>query len=275
MLNYIKKSLRRKRARKITSEYPAKVSTYFLEKDGKTEFANWENPLIRPIELRQENIDFFRQFVKEGDLVIDIGANIGDTTVPMGIAAGASGLTLGFDPNPYVFKILEVNASLNKDKSNIIPFLLAITKEEEEFYFISSEASFGNGGLSKEKKSMHGKYVYPGKVKGVNLINFLNKNYSSWLPKLSFIKIDAEGYDKEIIKSISDLISEFKPVIVAESFGKNSKEEKMELFESVAAHGYKLKYFYDFDIHTKTSNIETSSELAKWKETVNFYALPV
>ena len=52
-------------------------------------------------------VDFYKKCIKKGDFVIDIGANVGDTTVPMAIAAGAEGLTLGFDPNPYVYKILE------------------------------------------------------------------------------------------------------------------------------------------------------------------------
>ncbi len=116
MLNYIKSSLARKKARRVTQEYPPKVETFDIGKYGKIEFANWSNPLVSQIKIDSEMIEFFNQFIKEGDLAIDIGANIGDTTVPMAVCSGKTGLTVGFDPNPMVLKILEKNASLNSDK---------------------------------------------------------------------------------------------------------------------------------------------------------------
>lgn len=274
MINYIKKALVRKKARRVTAIYPYRIDTFNLESDGLIEFANWENPLIEPKDVSQSQVDFFRKFIQKGDLVIDIGANIGDTTVPMAIAAGKEGLSLGFDPNPYVFTILEANAKLNKDKTNIFPVLNAISTKEEEFYFISSEATFANGGISPTKESIHGKFICPDKIKGVNLLDYLKKNHKDQLGKLSFIKIDTEGYDKEILKSIADLIKEYKPNLVAESFGKSSNEAKEELFKVISMHGYRLFYFEDFAMEAKTQEIKTAQEMTLWKKTMNIYAIP-
>lgn len=274
MIKYLKESFRRKVARRVTKEYPHSVIRFELEKDGIIEFAKWENPLASPVSISQSDIDFFRQFVKEGDFIIDIGANIGDTTVPMAIAAGKEGLTLGFDPNPYVYKILEANAGLNREKSNIVPVCSAISTEEEEFYFISSEASFANGGISPTRESIHGRFIYPEKVKGVNLFSYLKENHKDQLDKFSFIKIDTEGYDKEIIRSVADLIKAYKPVIVAESFGKSSDQAKMELYELISMHGYTLFYFEDFTQGTKTVEIKTPEQMCDWQNTINIYAIP-
>lgn len=275
MFDYFKKSYQRKLARRVTKEYPPIIEKVNLEKEGTIDFANWSNPLVAPFTLTQPGVDFFRKFIKEGDLAIDIGANIGDTTVPMALAAGKSGVALGFDPNPYVFKILEANAALNKDKTNIVPQPYAISKEEDEFYFISSEASFGNGGISSTQESIHGKFVHPQKIKGIDLTQFLKREYPDRLNKFSFVKIDTEGYDKEIIKSIRDLIQKYKPVIVAESFGASSDDAKMELFEVIHRDGYKIFYFEDFDINAKTIEINRKEEMPQWKETINIYAIPV
>jgi FkbM family methyltransferase len=274
MIKYFKESFKRKVARRITKEYPFSILRFELEQEGIVEFANWENPLVSPVSISQSDIDFFRKFIKEGDFIIDIGANIGDTTVPMAIAAGKDGLTLGFDPNPYVYKILEVNSKLNRDKSNIVPVCSAISTEEEEFYFISSEASFANGGISPTPESIHGKFIYPEKVKGVNLFNFLKENHKDQLDKFSFIKIDTEGYDKEIIRSIADLIKAYKPVIVAESFGKSPDKAKMELYELISIHGYTIFYFEDFTQGTKIVEIKTPEQMCDWQDTINIYALP-
>jgi len=275
IISYFKESFRRKKARRITQEYPAKIDSFDLKNEGKIEFANWDNPLLSPKFVSQEMVDFFKKFIKQGDLVIDIGANIGDTTVPMALAAGSSGITLGFDPNPYVYKILEINASLNKEKQNIIPLLNAISVKDEDFYYVSSEASFSNGAISPTKESKHGKFVYPNKIKSINLLQFLEKNYLDKLNVFSFIKIDTEGYDKEIIKSIHDLIEKYKPTIVAESFGDSTNEEKIELYDVIAKHGYEIFYFEDFDIYAKIIKLENSREITNWKKTINIYAIPM
>lgn len=274
IIEYLKYAFARKKARRITKFYSPIIQTFHLEGIGDVEFANWDNPLALPYELNVQMVDFFKQFIKSGDLVIDIGSNIGDTTVPMALCAGKNGLTLGFDPNPYVFKILEANSKLNTDKTNIRPVNMAISTTEQEFYFISSEASFSNGGISTTKESKHGKFVQPDKIKGVNLLKFLQSNYPGWMDKLSFIKVDTEGYDKEILKSIADLISAYKPTIIAESFGKSSNEAKMELYEIIASHGYDIYYFEDFNSRATVKKLDHIRDITHWKKTINIYALP-
>jgi FkbM family methyltransferase len=274
-LSYFKESLRRRKARRFTQEYPAKIDSFDLKDEGKVDFANWANPLISPLLINQEMIDFFKKFIKKGDLVIDIGANIGDTTVLMALAAGSSGITLGFEPNPYVYKILEKNASLNKGKQNIVPLPYAITVKEEEFYYISSEASFANGGISPTKNSIHGKFIYPDKIKGINLQVLLEQKYNDKLKNLSFIKIDTEGYDKEIIKSISELIEKYKPAIVAESFKYSTPEEKVELYNVISQHEYEIFYFEDFNINARIIKLEKSNDITNWEKTINIYAVPI
>ena len=275
IISYLQESFRRKKARRVTRIYPAKIDSFDLGNEGVIQFANWDNPLYTPIVLTQNMVDFFKQFIKKGDLVIDIGANIGDTTVPMALAAGPTGIALGFDPNPYVFKILEKNATLNKDKQNIVPLPYAITVKEEEFYYVSSEASFSNGGIAPTKDSKHGKFFHNEKIKGINLRSYLEEKYSYRINKLSFIKIDTEGYDKEIIKSISDLLAQYKPTIIAESFGKSSDEDKLELYDVIEKLGYELSYFEDFDIDAKIVKLTGRNDILNWKKTINIYAIPV
>lgn len=275
IINFFKASFLRKKARRYTQEYPPKIDSFDLKDEGKIDFVNWSNPLVTPVIINQEMVDFFKKFIKKGDLVIDIGANIGDTTVPMALAAGSSGITLGFEPNSYVFKILEKNASVNKEKQNIVPLNYAISVKEEEFYYVSSEASFANGAISPTKESVHGKFVLPNKIKGVNLQALLGQKYPDQLDKLSFIKIDTEGYDKEIIKSIAGLIEKYKPVIVAESFGDSTPEAKMELFDVIKQHGYEIFYFEDFNINARIIKLQESKEMTNWKKTINIYAVPI
>ena len=190
----------------------------------------------------------------------------------MALAAGKSGTTLGFDPNPHVFKILQQNAQLNTDKTNIIPLPFAITKEDGEFTYSSSEASFGNGGIVNEVVTNQGAFQLPQKVQGINLENYLETNYPQLLLQLSFIKVDVEGADMEVIRSIAGLIQRYKPVLVAECFTRSSEQERAEMYQLVAGLGYALYYFADFDSSTEVIRLKSPNDMNRWK-TFNFYAI--
>ncbi|GAB3956578.1 hypothetical protein GCM10028805_46870 [Spirosoma harenae] len=274
MFNYLKESFARKKARRVTSKYPYEVVSFQLAKEGTVEFANWKNPLVPAKTITQSEINFFRQFAPLGSFCIDIGANIGDTTVPMALAVGKDGLTLGFEPNPMTYEILEANAKLNAGKSNIIPLKYAVTEEEGEFFYSSSEASFGNGGVSTttEEAKKHGKFNLEEKVVGVNLLKFLDSDYKQYLPKLSFIKIDVEGHDIDVIRSISSLIEQYRPVLVAECFTEATIDERQDLYQMVADHNYTLYYFADFDEHAEVIKLSVN-DMNRWSN-FNFYATP-
>lgn len=263
MTNYFIKSYRRKVARRITKKYPIRIDSFDLEGIGEIKFANWENPLIEKKEISIDNIDFFRKFLSEGDFAIDIGSNIGLMTTEMAIVNGKEGLTLAFDPNPYVYEVLSENIKLNPDKTNMLAHNVAITEKEDEFYYNSSEASFGNGGLSLTNESKHGKYSLSTKVKGVNLETLLKKEYADYIPKLKLIKIDTEGYDKEVVKSISSLLKQYKPAIISEVYEHNNDEEKYEQFEVLKSLGYSIYYFSDFKSNADIVEIKVKEDMVK------------
>jgi FkbM family methyltransferase len=257
----------------VTKNYPTRVDTFEIKGVGKLKFANWENPLVKNKEISINNIDFFKKFLSEGDLAIDIGTNIGHMTIPMSIVTGLKGLTIGFDPNPFVFEILSENIKLNPDKTNIEAYNYAISDHDDEFYYHSSEASFNNGGISKDKESKHGKFALSTKIKGVNLEGFLEKNYPEFINKLKLVKIDTEGYDKEIIRSISKLLSKYKPFVITECFNDNTPEERFEQFDLLDRLGYSLFYFSDFVSNAEIIPIKTKEEMLNWKH-FDLYAVP-
>lgn len=273
ILTYLRNKIRKFRAKRIFDEYGYKIISFTLPVDGKVEYAQWLNPLERMKEITQSRVNFFKQFVKPGDLAIDIGAHTGDTPVPISLAAGKSGKVLALEPNPYIFKILEVNASLNRDKGNIVPLCFAATAEDGEFFYSSSEASFNNGGISQTQSQAHGKFSMGHKIKGVNLEKYLNTNYRDELTKLAFIKIDTEGYDVEVLKSIDNLIGRYKPVVIFECFGELDKTQREALFDSISKHGYKLSYFKEFEEGTQTLQL-TRDDMMKWKH-FDICAVPV
>jgi len=250
---YLKKKFKRFTARRVFSEYGYEVKTFSLPGLGQVHYAQWLHPLEGSKEITTRQLEFFKTHLKSGGLAIDIGAHTGDTTVPMALAAGKDGLVLGLEPNGYVFKILKKNAELNPQLTHIVPLPFAATDADGEFTFNYSDASFCNGGFLTEIKDTHHHHNYHLKVIGKNLEKFLNENYGQQLPKLQLIKVDAEGYDKEIIKTISTTIRKYKPTLLVECYKRLNVEERNELFDVISNLGYDLYRHEGFEKmeHTK------------------------
>jgi FkbM family methyltransferase len=235
----------RNRQKKIFKEYGSYIDRFDIEGYGTLEFAQWEHPFAQPFSMTKNNIDFYSGMIAPGSFVIDIGAHTGDTTVPMAVAAGKSGSVLALEPNKYVFKVLEVNSMLNRDQTNIIPLCMAATAEDGVFSFNYSDASFCNGGFLTEREKLDRHHKYTLEVQGRNLENVLFSDYAQLLPKLSFVKVDAEGYDKEILKTLSKIISTYRPAILSECNVFLTHKEREELFDVMSRFNYTLYKIVD------------------------------
>jgi len=259
MLQYFKKRLEKSQLKKTFKEYGFEVKNFQIENFGSIDYARWLHPSDSPKSIDASKIKFYQKLSKKGGMIIDIGAHEGDTTVPMALAAGKDGLVLGLEPNMYVYKVLEKNASLNTDKTNIIPLCFAATEKDGDFTFNYSDASFCNGGfLSKIKKKRHG-HNYTLNVTGKNLQDYLFKNHQDDLQRLDLIKIDAEGYDKEILKSLPTILEQFKPNLMIECYKRLNLEERNELYDIVDGYGYQLYLLDDFEEFNTLVKIDKSN----------------
>ncbi|MBS1680538.1 MAG: FkbM family methyltransferase [Bacteroidetes bacterium] len=276
MLTYLFTPFRKK---KTYIQYGYKKVSFELKDEGVIEYAQWLHPGEHGKSGRkvtQEQVDFLKKYIRKGDLVIDIGAHEGDTTMPMALATGSNGMTLAFEPNPNTFKVLQVNAGLNKDKTNITPFNFAATHEDGDFVFGSGDASYGNGGIVGFTHNQERNVRYQMKVKGKNLQKLLKENYAEHLKNLSFIKIDTEGYDKEVIKSMPEIIDVFKPYLIVECFGPSTKEERIELYDLLKNKNYSLYKMISTDIYEEAAISEqqiTKDEVIS-KHTFNIFCIP-
>jgi FkbM family methyltransferase len=233
---------RLRRPRLPFAEWGHELREFHLPADGLVQYAQWRHPRDRILTITQAEVDGLRQFIAPGDFAIDVGAHSGDTTVPMALAAGATGCVLALEPNRHVFQILEVNAGLNSDRTHIIPRCLAATEDDGDFVFTYGDASFCNGGAPPRRRNPL-KRRYPLKVAGRNLLRLLQEEFSEWLPKLRYVKVDAEGFDRRILQSIRPVLEGQRPVVRTEVFCRLSRHERFALFDLLTNCGYRLHRF--------------------------------
>jgi FkbM family methyltransferase len=220
--------------------YAYQVAAFDLAQDGRVEYARWLHPREKPKVIEQEVVDELRRYIAPGDVVIDIGAHTGDSSVPMALAAGPTGCVVALEPNPYVFPVLEKNASLNEGKGKILALMFAATPEAGQYEFEYADAGFCNGGLHAGiSKWRHG-HAFRLPVQGRNLEAYMSEHFPELLDRVRFVKVDAEGYDYDVLKSVEPMLRRRKPYVKAEMFKLLTLEQRERLYDFLSGLGYEI-----------------------------------
>ena len=143
------------------------------------------------------------RYVKPGTTVLDIGAHIGTFTMAMARAVGENGTVYAFEPQRKIFRELHKNCELN-GVNNAACHRLAIGDrqqviEMDKETYPGSEGStgIGSGGDTAEMRT-------------IDSFNFKN---------VSFIKIDVERSEEQVLDGMVNTIRDNKPVIIIELQG--------------------------------------------------------
>ena len=120
-------------------------------------------------------VRFLESIVKEGMNVIDIGANIGITTVPIAKRIGEAGKLYSFEPVPEYFDTLRKNLSSNR-LDNVRVYELAVTDQVGRLNFyqkgLSSGVIFEEGGKKFEAfATTVDSFLSEEKIERIDLIN--------------------------------------------------------------------------------------------------------
>lgn len=131
--------------------------------------------------------------LKNGDVIYDIGANIGTYSVILAKAVGANGKVIAFDPEKESLIRLEENIKLN-NLQNIFVVDKALGEKtmSEKLYISGTTGNFSLVNIyDKEAKSEV--------VEVVNGDEFVAKHN---LPIPTAVKIDVEGYEYSVLKGL-------------------------------------------------------------------------
>jgi len=198
---------------------------------------NWEVDYL----FTEEILSNLSKIITPNSTVIDIGAQVGNMSIAYSLFANK---VISFEPNPATFEVLEKNSQLNP---NIYPYNYAISDEEGGLTFHYSDNGFCNGGFATRTQAgigVTGHHI-PIEVYGVNLEKFIQEN-SIEVGNISLIKIDAEGHDKDILKTLEPLIKEHKPYLITEIYNGLNNSEVQELLDVIHSYGYKI---YDEEVN--------------------------
>lgn len=251
--------------------YGVEIRRFDLPTDGLVEYAQWLHPGETPKVIRQDIVDHLRAYIRPGDVVIDVGAHTGDSTIPLALAAGPDGRVLALEPNPYVFAVLEQNARLNPTKTAIIPLNFAASAESGLVTFEYSDAGFCNGGRHEGISRWRHGHAFSLQVNGEHLPSWMQSHQPDLIDRVRFIKVDAEGYDLAVLESMSLLIDRLRPFVRAEVYRYLSPARRQALFKFFASRGYDLRRVVD-DANYAGKPL-TASDMERWRH-FDVFAVP-
>ncbi len=164
----------------------------------------------------------FKQICTEGDIVLDVGANIGAHTLAMSHFVGQTGRVHAFEPQPVIFQTLCANVALNSF-TNVSCYNMALSDKEGQVLIPNIDYSKpGNyGGINVQQ------FEQGHRVPEIRIDKLLNVN------RLKLIKIDVEGMEHEVISGAKETIKKHQPVIYMENDRTDKSKDLIELMWSL------------------------------------------
>lgn len=151
-----------------------------------------------------ERFDFeeslIRQYLRPGDTYIDVGANIGTTTLSAASVVGENGSVVAIEPHPRISQYLTDNVNQNQP-SNISIYPLAVGDAKGEIHF------------SNDTSDVRNHVVRMGAiVVEVDLLdNVLRPHHFTCI---NLMKIDVEGYEIFVLKGAVETLQQVETLFL-------------------------------------------------------------
>jgi FkbM family methyltransferase len=176
-------------------------------------------------EYSEAEAEVFTQLLRLGDVVIEVGANIGAHTVHLSKLVGSSGMVLAFEPQRVIFQLLCANIALN-ELFNVHTYHGAVGREtgcvRVPSISHSSGANFGGVSVSKS---------------GIGEEVQLWKLDAFAMSSLKMLKVDVEGMKIEVLEGASRSIDKYRPILYVENDRKAHSEHLITLINAL---GYEM-----------------------------------
>lgn len=166
------------------------------------------------------DMGFLLHFLSKDDVFFDVGANIGVYTVLASKVCGAK--SISFEPSKITYERLSNNVFLNRIDKLVTPFNLGVSSKSETLNF-SKGFDTVNHVTSKEME-------YTEKIDTISLNEVCKAN--NVIP--TFMKVDVEGFEQQVIQGSSDFLNDKKlQAIIIELNGSGNRygydEEKIHI----------------------------------------------
>jgi FkbM family methyltransferase len=152
-------------------------------------------------------VELFDALIKPSDTVLDIGANIGCTSILFGTRARR---VISFEPSPTTYTFLQKNIQAS-GLENVTLNNLGLGKTAGRFELTFSVDNRSGGFVSNKQQASAGH-----QIEAIEIAQGDAFLAESDIGKVDFIKIDVEGFERDVIEGLRETISTSKPTVTLE-----------------------------------------------------------
>lgn len=166
-------------------------------------------------ENAESEIALLHNIIKEGNVVLDVGASIGSHAIPFSRCVGSTGKVLAFEPERRNFYQLCANIAINEIR-NVFPFQQAVGRTSGVINVpeLNDDVTQNFSGLELWR-DYDGATTYP-----VALIKIDDLG----LTQCDFIKVDVEGMEADVLGGAKETITRFRPHLYVEKDNRQGDE---------------------------------------------------
>jgi FkbM family methyltransferase len=194
-----------------------------------------------------------RKFIKQNDKVIDIGANIGVHTLIASKLSSNKGSVFACEPVGYIYSRLKENIDMN-NALNVQMVKKAFSDKTGTSEITISLDGFDAWNSMGGESNNTGHHFRKETIETITLDDFINDRGLS-ISDIDFIKIDTEGWEFNVLKGSTVLMSEGAPVLMLEysdEISKNFGFSIIMIFDKLIQYGYSV---YDYDCNNNSSKL--------------------
>jgi FkbM family methyltransferase len=156
----------------------------------------------------------YERIVRPGDIVLDIGANIGAHVLHLARAVGAEGKVWAFEPTEYAIGKLKANVALNPDLADQIACCQVMLVDEPNGYQIPPlHSSWPLTGEADLHERHGGRLMSTNNARAATLDSFVRE---FGIDHVDFIKLDIDGHECRMLRGARTLLTALHPVILLE-----------------------------------------------------------
>lgn len=184
-----------------------------------------------------------KKILKKGDIVIDIGANIGYYVILESKLVGHEGVVYAIEPVPLAVELLRRNCELNKCKNVKIYQLAIYNRSGKLTIYVPSKLNWSTINIENVKDIKRNSCIKI-EVNALTLEDFIQKEKI----KPTLIRMDVEGAEFEILTSSEKLLRKLDNIMLFVEFHFNilGRDKSMKLLRMLKLCGFDvLAVIYD------------------------------